>query len=91
MTTSLPANPVALGLEVHVDINARKALPLVFNRPPEAEGDTAGVLEAHDVESADAAGPYGSLAFQDANDVTITGGAISGVTLLHITIDGGEF
>lgn len=91
MTTSLPANPVTLGLECHVDIDPRKALPLYFGRPPVLEGDTAGVTDAVDIEAADAAGPLGTMAAQDADNVNITGGVISGVTLLHITIDGGEF
>lgn len=36
-------------------------------------------------------GPLGTIASQDADNVAITGGVISNVTFLNVTVDGGEF
>ncbi|AXQ69712.1 hypothetical protein HOU03_gp130 [Caulobacter phage CcrSC] len=47
----LRCNTFDMWLEVEEDINVRHAQPLVFGTAPEPEGQTAGVLDACDVET----------------------------------------
>jgi len=74
-------------LDMGIDVSSAHSTFLVMGSPPEDESEYMGVLSFGDVDN----GGDGSLAHQDSENVAITGGTISNVTLINVTVDGGWF
>ncbi len=67
----------AITFEISLEGSARGS----FVHPLEFDGSSGG----------GSAEGLGSMATQDADDINVTGGTLTGVTLINVTVDGGWF